>query len=324
MLYKKKLRLIDANILYLLGAILFLTIGFYLQSLNLELGLILTQFSIIFMPPFVYLLIKGLPIKSTMRLNKLSIKHSLMIVCITLLMYPIAAMANALFLFILSLLGNLNVPELPTATNTSQYILLLVIISLSAGICEEVFFRGFILRGYQKLGRAKSVIISSILFGIFHFNIYNLLGPIILGIIFGYLVLLTDSLYAGIIGHIVNNGFAVTLGFLINISNDLLQNSHEAVVDLPTSRVLLQGMLSLAVIGIITGIIAFKLIKIIKMDLKKENNFLDWNKIYEIGQKYEKEKDNKISVVEFLPVLPVLIFYIVVAFMQINEIISLG
>ena len=112
---------------------------------------------------------------------------------------------------IISFLGNLNIPQLPMATNKSEYVKLLFIISVSAGICEEIFFRGFVLSGYERMGKRRAIIFSAILFGFFHFNIYNLAGPIILGLIFGYLVIETGSIFAGMIGHMVNNGFAVTL-----------------------------------------------------------------------------------------------------------------
>jgi len=149
---RKRLRVIDANILYLIAAILFFTIGFYFQTLSLKLGLIITQYLLILLPPILYLIIKKIPIKTTMRFKKISIKHGILVMCITLLMYPLAVCANTLFMILMSLLGNLNIPELPTASSTSEYIILMLIISISAGICEEVFFRGFILSGYENFG----------------------------------------------------------------------------------------------------------------------------------------------------------------------------
>lgn len=324
MVYDKKLRVIDANFLYLIGAILFFTIGFYFQNLNLELGLVITQYLLILLPPIMYLFLRKISIKETLRLNKISVKHSLLIVCITLLMYPTAVVANALFMAILSLLGNLNIPELPTANNASQYILLMAIISISAGICEEVFFRGFILAGYENLGVKKAIIISSILFGAFHFNLYNLFGPIVLGLVFSYLVTLTNSLYAGIIGHIVNNGFAVTLGFILNISSDYIEKAQEAAVEVPTTYALLVNVIFFGIIAVIMALVAFKLISIIKKDMKKQKSFLYWNNFSSEELKYEEEMKKTVLLKDYLPLLLVLPLYAITAFMQIREIISLG
>lgn len=324
MLYERKLEVIDANILYFIGAILFFTIGFYFQNLNLELGLIITQYILILLPPIVYLNIKKISVKKTMRLNKLGKKNGLLIVFITLLMYPTAVVANTLFMVLLSLLGNLNIPELPSASSPSQYILLMLIISMSAGICEEFFFRGFILSAYETLGKKKAIIISSVLFGIFHFNLYNLFGPIVLGLVFSYLVILTDSLYAGIIGHIVNNGFAVTLAYIMNISSKFLVENQEVVVESTTTQVLLISSIFFAGFAIITVAIAFKLINIIKKDMNKKNDTLNPNNFYLEGLKYEKEIVESMSFKNYIPLLLVLPFYFVIAYIQIKEIMSLG
>ncbi len=74
-------------------------------------------------------------------------------------------------------------------------------------------FRGVILNAYNKLGYRKSIIITGVLFGLFHFTILNFVGPAILGIIFGIMVYKTNSLYSSIIAHTVNNGIALTIGY---------------------------------------------------------------------------------------------------------------
>ncbi|SET48746.1 hypothetical protein SAMN05660297_02537 [Natronincola peptidivorans] len=324
MQYQKKLQIIDANILYLIGAVLLFTIGSYFQHLSLKSGLIITQYILILMPPIIYMLVRKIPIQSTMRLNKLKIKHGILIVFITLLMYPTAVFGNALFMTILSLLGNLNIPELPTATDTREYVVLLMIISISAGICEEVFFRGFILPGYEKLGTRKAIIISSILFGVFHFNLYNLVGPIVLGLVFSYLVILTNSLYAGIIGHIVNNGFAVTLGFLLNRFSELPEENYETAVEISTTTALFINVVIFGLLAIGAAFIASKLINIIKKDMKKEKNILKLNNFHEEGSKYEEEIKDSISFTEYIPLVLMIPLYLFVAFMQLKEIISLG
>ncbi|SNT08438.1 hypothetical protein SAMN05446037_103825 [Anaerovirgula multivorans] len=324
MLDEKRLKVVDANILYLIGAILFFTVGFYFQNLSLELGLVITQYLLILLPPIIYLQMKKISIKKTMRFNKISTKHGLLVVCITLLMYPTAVFANAVLMALLSLLGNLNIPELPTATNTSEYILLLLIISISAGICEEVFFRGFILPGYEGLGVKKAMIISSILFGVFHFNIYNLFGPIVLGLVFSYLVILTDSLYAGIIGHMVNNGFAVTLGFLLNTLSRFLEGNQEAAADISTTAALAMTVIFFGIIATITAFIALKLANIIKKDMDQQKKLSRQNNFDQDRLEYEIEIQDPVFLKDYLPLLLVLPLYLLVVLLQVKEIIYLG
>ncbi|MCC5909697.1 MAG: CPBP family intramembrane metalloprotease [Clostridiaceae bacterium] len=313
----KSLKVYDANALYLIGAILFFTIGFYAQNLNLKLGLIITQYILILLPPIIYLMIKKMPLKTTLRLNKIKFKHALLVGIITILMYPTAVFANALFMTLMSLLGNLNIPELPSATNPREYIILMLIISISAGICEEVFFRGFILSGYERLGAKRAIVISSILFGVFHFNLYNLFGPIVLGLVFSYLVLLTNSLYAGIIGHIVNNGFAVTLGYMINRFMPLIEENQDAAVEQSTTVALFFSVVFFGVVAVGAGLLALKLINIIKRDysiVESQSVFTEENEVI----------PNTTQPKEFIPLLFVAPLFILVVFIQLAEIISLG
>ncbi len=313
---QKQLKVFDANMLYLIGAILFWTIGAYFQIRNFQSGLIITQYIIILLPPIIYIAVKKLSIKETLKLNKISLKHSFLIVCITLLIYPAAIFGNTLLMTVISFLGNLNIPQLPMATNKNEYIVLLFIISISAGICEEIFFRGFILSGYERMGKRKAIIFSAILFGFFHFNIYNLAGPIILGLVFGYLVLETGSIFAGMIGHMVNNGFAVTLGFILNLAMDLLPDMdavNETIIDVPTPLAMLTTTVLFGIISVVTLSIAYRLIKIIKKDQKDLN----------LGTHYRYEKTD-VRKFEFIPLIFTGILFIIITIIQIKEIISLG
>ena len=313
---QKRLRVLDANILYLIGAILFWTMGVHFQSKDLQTGLIITQYIIILLPPIIYIMAKRLSVRKILKLNKISFKHVFLIICITILVYPAAIFGNALLITIISFLGNLNIPQLPMATNRSEYLVLIFIISISAGICEEIFFRGFILSGYERMGKKKAIIFSAILFGFFHFNIYNLLGPIILGLVFGYLVLETGSIFAGMVGHIVNNGFAVTLGYILNLAADFIPDTDaagEMTVDMSVSLAMLASTILFGIIAIITLSIAYQLMKIIKRD--KEEPDLEI---------YSEDGGTDVKKSEFIPLIFTGILFIIVTIIQIREIISLG
>ena len=74
--------------------------------------------------------------------------------------------------------------------------------------------RGFLLTAYERRGSYRAVVIVAILFGLFHFDIMNLLGPIFLGAVFGYYVIRTDSIFAGILAHFLNNAIVVVIQYL--------------------------------------------------------------------------------------------------------------
>ena len=67
--------------------------------------------------------------------------------------------------------------------------LLLVFTSLTAGIVEELLFRGYLLSRLQLFFKSSyvPVIISSVVFGLFHIGygtVLNVIGPILLGVLF--------------------------------------------------------------------------------------------------------------------------------------------
>jgi membrane protease YdiL (CAAX protease family) len=76
-------------------------------------------------------------------------------------------------------------------------------------ISEEIFFRGFLLdKLNNRFGKNQAIIVTSILFGIAHVSMGNVIPAIIISIvalIFGYMVMKTRNLMTSIIGHILFN-----------------------------------------------------------------------------------------------------------------------
>jgi len=319
--------------MYLILGILFIGVSLGLSTINtaIETQLILTQYLIIGLPPIIYLSIKKKATWKILRLNSLAIKSVFLIIILTLLVYPIAVLMNTLIMLTLSLLGTIDIPQIPTATSSQQYILYLLIIAVSAGVCEEVLFRGFIMRSFEKVSYKFAIVFSAVLFGIFHFNIYNLGATIFFGIVFGYLVVLTDSLWAGIIGHITNNAFAVSLGFLMNqvqeISEDLLPEGGELGNNQMISTV--EILMAIALFGLIalgTGFAAIVLLKSLRKRYKNHDPLLSGTDIKpSLSQNENSEDDEVVSidyhVKEFWPVLPIIIMFMVLTGFQLYQVV---
>ncbi|QXM05576.1 type II CAAX endopeptidase family protein [Crassaminicella indica] len=309
---KHRIGLLGINILYFITAILLLTVGYYVQSKDIKMGLIITEYILVLLPPIIYIKIKGGSFKKILRLNPLKLKYTWMVMVITILIYPVALFFNLIVMTFLSKLGRIEPPPIPTANNIGEYFVLMLIISMSAGICEEVFFRGLVMRGYERLGQINAIVISAILFGLFHFNLQNFAGPIILGLVFGFLVYRTDSIFAGIIGHMTNNGIAVTLGFILNYYNSKLNHSKEVLQQqMPNTMQLILGTILIGIIAVATGAVAYILMK----KLIKETK----NISYEV-ENYEEPK--KMSIFVFTPILLTVIIFIYVSYAQLNYIMT--
>ncbi|KAJ5080461.1 hypothetical protein M0811_14056 [Anaeramoeba ignava] len=82
-------------------------------------------------------------------------------------------------------------------------------ISLLPGICEEIFFRGFMQKvmEYNFQNIKKAILITSLIFSFSHFDFsfFGFLYKFLLGYIFGNFASRTDSIFPSIISHILNN-----------------------------------------------------------------------------------------------------------------------
>lgn len=90
--------------------------------------------------------------------------------------------------------------------------------ALAPAIAEEFFFRGFVLSAFRsKLSGFRSVLLSSLLFGLFHviagsvLSIEKFLPTIILGLAIGYVAIRTGSLLPGILLHALHNGLVFSM-----------------------------------------------------------------------------------------------------------------
>lgn len=127
-------------------------------------------------------------------------------------------------------LGYLNsllpIPELFSEMQMSQYEMIenfltsegvllfgLFHVALVPAFCEEVLFRGYIMRAFEKSwGIITGVIVSGIIFGMFHLQLGNILPLATLGIVLGLMTWLSGSIWPAVVAHFINNGSAVVLG----------------------------------------------------------------------------------------------------------------
>ncbi len=142
-----------------------------------------------------------------------------------LLLYVCIAIASFLFLYPIitcvdSLLFKLGVKisTLPYSLTTSNYFISLISLVVAPAICEELLFRGIIFKGLKKHGKAFSIIISSLMFCIFHMSISQTVYPILMGLLLGVIMFYENNIYYCIAIHLTNNFLSLTLSyFKINL-----------------------------------------------------------------------------------------------------------
>jgi len=249
---EKKLTIRGANVIYLVSMTLLIVIGSVVQQWDFNYGILITEFILVALPPLLYAMLKKANVKINFRFNKLSISQIALVFTIFISGYFVAVFLNLLGNIVLSLFGELVPPQIPTATNNMEYIVLLLIVAGSAGLCEEILFRGLLLRAYEDLGQWKSIIITSTLFGMLHLNIQNFIGPAFLGILLGYVVYKTNSIFAGMLGHFINNAVSLTLQYVIMRLPFYNSQSYEAVAGNMTQSLIASSVM-FGILALIMG-----------------------------------------------------------------------
>ena len=223
-IYRSNLFMLAIIVWQIIGAI-FLS-GILRQIFTNSQFIVGTQVLFLFVPVLLYFLITGLPIKQTLRLNKLSALDILIVIAIAVLAQPIAGF----FAAISGLFFEDNVTPVLKELGKISYLKQLCIIALTPAICEELTMRGVVLAGYDKVSRGKAALATGLFFGILHLNPPQFLYAFVLGIIFAYLVRITNSIFSTVLCHFTFNGIQVTLLYLIsNTHSEELKEVSSAV-----------------------------------------------------------------------------------------------
>jgi uncharacterized protein len=123
-------------------------------------------------------------------------------------------------------------------------------VAIIAPIIEETLFRGIIMHGLMKNYKSwYAILISAILFSLFHLNPWQMSYTFFLGLFIGWIMTLTHSLPLCIITHSINN-----IIVLLSITwNDQIQKSFISQIKITESVLLSIGAI---VVGI-TLVIVF-------------------------------------------------------------------
>lgn len=86
-------------------------------------------------------------------------------------------------------------------------------VAVVPAICEEVLYRSYVLRAFEKSwGIWPAIIISGLLFGLYHVQLSNLFPLAAIGILLAYITWVSQSVLPAMAGHFANNGGSVLYG----------------------------------------------------------------------------------------------------------------
>lgn len=107
----------------------------------------------------------------------------------------------------------------------------IVMVCLLAPVLEEMLFRGIILRSFlQRYSRGVAIVHSAGLFGLAHWNLYQFVGAMSLGLLAGWLYERTRSLWPCIALHAGYNTCAIVLTQTMTPDDDFSPTSIVAAL----------------------------------------------------------------------------------------------
>ena len=96
-----------------------------------------------------------------------------------------------------------------------------LVVGVLPAIGEEFVFRGVVQRIFSKWTRNEhlGILIAAFLFSAMHIQFYGLFPRFFLGVLFGYLLLWSGSIWLPVFGHFVNNASAVIVFYFTDEVN---------------------------------------------------------------------------------------------------------
>lgn len=239
---------LDARTVAIVAAMLvfvaFLVVGVLVQTLNMAFGIWFTQL-------FVFLGVGWCVLRATGRnpVRYTGLSHpglpaafgfALGVVNFFAIVAPVQFVSQALMPE--SWRQIYNVADVFKGQSPVELALIVASVSLGAPFCEEFFFRGVLFQGLRAHGGPpwRAVLISAVVFSAFHLDPVGFLARVELGVLFGWLVVRTGSVWPGICAHAANNLVSTALFFAAK----QVESPRE-----PTTREELSTLLVFALVG---------------------------------------------------------------------------
>lgn len=114
-------------------------------------------------------------------------------------------------------------PDFSIPQSNIFFILFISYTCIIAPIFEEIIFRGYILNNMCKYGNIIGIVMTSIFFSMFHFNLVQFINPVFMGIVLSFIALRSKSIIPSIAVHMFNNMIAMaTTVVSSNCSNNVV------------------------------------------------------------------------------------------------------
>lgn len=141
-------------------------------------------------------------------------------------------------------------------TSRSDLLLNIFMIAVIPAVGEELLFRGVLQKIFIQWTKNShiGIFIAAFLFSAIHMQFYGFLPRFVLGLLFGYFLIWSSSIWLPILAHFINNSFAVMASYMIQKE----QISEEVEKVGSTSGTYLYAIISLILVGSLIYLLFFK------------------------------------------------------------------
>lgn len=240
-------------IIIILGIVFSLTAGRVMARNNFSVYLStgIGQIILFLVPAVIYFAITKLPVKETLRLNKINLKDVFLIFLIAITVQPLVMGLSGLSTFIMP--NSFGQVISSPVVNSSLWITVFVL-GVVPALLEEITFRGIVLSGYKDVSIRKGALVTAIYFAIMHYDLQRFLYTFILGFIFVYLVIITNSIFSSMLCHaLVNSIQMIYLKAILSVSKNgkAAAGASQSLRNMPAGQRI--GIIVTFVIFIIVG-----------------------------------------------------------------------
>ncbi|MCH5297307.1 MAG: CPBP family intramembrane metalloprotease [Ruminococcus sp.] len=184
--------------------------------------------------------------------------------------YIASFVSNIIFTIIETLIGRtLNEASFDMGDSVFGLIVTIIAPVIFAPIFEELLFRGVVLKNCEPMGQWFAIIISGIIFGLWHENYPQFLFAAVLGCFSAFMVVKTRSIIPSIIVHFLINSLSTVIALIFRANDlDIDEIANMSDIELLTNEKLISvlsfSLFGFFILGIIIAAITLFVIEMVK------------------------------------------------------------
>jgi len=166
---------------------------------------VFAQYIIFLIPVIIYLIITRESPKKVFSINKISFVDIMLSIVIAFLAHPVAGFFSQLT----GLFFENPVEQALEVLQSTPFPMLLFMMAITPSICEEAVTRGIFLHGYKKTNMLVACLANGVVFSMLHLDLQQSLYTFVLGVIFAFMVRVTNSIWSSVLCHFTFNSISL-------------------------------------------------------------------------------------------------------------------